>query len=670
MIIKPYVYFGKYLKASVSIDTISKEESLGDEWLEDTIFIAVMEILNCETPICEDLLIKRILDAFGLGHNVKVISKVKDVLHGMALSTTKSFDGSVVFWRSNEEHDTFNGFRDGNWGSRAPRYIPLQELLNAIGFVLQEETGITRQSLSRKVIQTLQYPLNSKEAESVVLKGIEMGQSLKMLEYKGDHVFLNEDSSIELGQEFQADESQADESNQIFWQPEEYKREENEDQKRKRFFNRDYSTSLPEQGLYYYIHQFFDDALNRAVISSNSNSSIGYEADIYIPSIKVAIEYDGLAWHADKRSDQKKNKHFNSLGIFVIRVRETGLPELEPFHGKIVEAKLHNKWPLNYNYVAETMHMLADFAKDEPRHSSLKEFCLTDNQYNETIPLFAGNLFTGPAELNITNSCAFPFWNYDKNGELNPENVPLKSLMWVWVKCHTNKEFMVPVNRLPDKTKCMHDCQECKNSVCALLNICREECEYLDTQYDAFVDGQSVRSIEFLKYHLKYSNKPWEYVHKLATEGFTNSQKNRCETLLFQTIDLNNYKGIIPTNIEEFKLRTIDPGIDYGKYVQNQNDLEILKQMIIKYPYSSFCVHLSDRLSHNKDYIESLLSYYHYALMHTKRPQWMFMEPYYWRDADSMMGLKNVFYDKKVVARIKRIIGRNDIDSIYSYRFR
>lgn len=80
-----------------------------------------------------------------------------------------------------------------------------------------------------------------------------------------------------------------------------------------------YDTSFPEQAIFYYIKKYFDDA-------ENGNRELGIELDIYIPSIKTAIEYDGYTWHVDKiEKDNEKDRLCTDAGIELIRVREKGL---------------------------------------------------------------------------------------------------------------------------------------------------------------------------------------------------------------------------------------------------------------------------------------------------------------------------------------------------------
>ena len=84
-------------------------------------------------------------------------------------------------------------------------------------------------------------------------------------------------------------------------------------------------TSFSEQTIFYYIRKAYPDA-------KNSDNEFGVEFDIYIPSLLIAIEYDGYKWHSDERTIRKDNEK-NSLclnkGITLIRFREEGCPILE-----------------------------------------------------------------------------------------------------------------------------------------------------------------------------------------------------------------------------------------------------------------------------------------------------------------------------------------------------
>ena len=84
-------------------------------------------------------------------------------------------------------------------------------------------------------------------------------------------------------------------------------------------------TSFPEQAIFYYVKKIYKDVENRYNYS-------GIELDLYIESIKTAIEYDGKYYHSGNKklkNDNKKNLFCKDHGIRIIRVREEGLTNTE-----------------------------------------------------------------------------------------------------------------------------------------------------------------------------------------------------------------------------------------------------------------------------------------------------------------------------------------------------
>ena len=85
--------------------------------------------------------------------------------------------------------------------------------------------------------------------------------------------------------------------------------------------NSERKTSFPEYALAYYLKRSGLDVVH-------SYRAKGYELDIYIPSLKIAIEYDGYYWHKNRmRKDIEKNYKCKKDGIKLYRLRE-GLPPL------------------------------------------------------------------------------------------------------------------------------------------------------------------------------------------------------------------------------------------------------------------------------------------------------------------------------------------------------
>lgn len=73
-----------------------------------------------------------------------------------------------------------------------------------------------------------------------------------------------------------------------------------------------YPKTQKQREIYDYIKSMgFDDVV------FNDNSIIGLELDIYVPSVKIAIEFNGSYWHSEAivPKESARNKHFNKMKI-------------------------------------------------------------------------------------------------------------------------------------------------------------------------------------------------------------------------------------------------------------------------------------------------------------------------------------------------------------------
>jgi DNA-directed RNA polymerase subunit RPC12/RpoP len=78
-------------------------------------------------------------------------------------------------------------------------------------------------------------------------------------------------------------------------------------------------TSVPQLIICHYFGQMFPDTENRFRLNNKT------EIDVYVPSIKLGIEYDGELFHStrkDRNSDLNKNKVLRETGIELVRFRE------------------------------------------------------------------------------------------------------------------------------------------------------------------------------------------------------------------------------------------------------------------------------------------------------------------------------------------------------------
>ena len=87
------------------------------------------------------------------------------------------------------------------------------------------------------------------------------------------------------------------------------------------------NSSYPEQRIAYFLKQYFPDIIQ----SYHPHFLKGLELDIYIPSLNIAIEYDGEYFHQNKKRDVQKILMCKQNGIELIRIRESGCPDISKY---------------------------------------------------------------------------------------------------------------------------------------------------------------------------------------------------------------------------------------------------------------------------------------------------------------------------------------------------
>ena len=88
------------------------------------------------------------------------------------------------------------------------------------------------------------------------------------------------------------------------------------------------------------------------------------EVDILLPSLGVAVEYDGVHWHAGKEEqDRIKTLELEQSGLRVIRIREAGLSLLAP-NGIAVQLDAGNRQP--HVVAAAVLRKLLELGCDLP----------------------------------------------------------------------------------------------------------------------------------------------------------------------------------------------------------------------------------------------------------------------------------------------------------------
>lgn len=157
------------------------------------------------------------------------------------------------------------------------------------------------------------------------------------------------------------------------------------------------------------------------------------EVDIFIPDLKIGIEYDGGFYHSGKEhKDLLKNQNLSELGIVLIRVREKKLYGL----GKNYILLKSNRLKKNdLNDIIQKICELSQLNKEKyeiKNYLDSKKF-LNDEEFNKYILNLPFPLYDKSLEYLYPTLCRE--WDLKKNKNLTPKQFLPSNHTKVWWLC-------------------------------------------------------------------------------------------------------------------------------------------------------------------------------------------------------------------------------------------
>ena len=183
------------------------------------------------------------------------------------------------------------------------------------------------------------------------------------------------------------------------------------------------NTSFPEYAIVFYLEKYGLETIH-------SYKERGYELDIYVPSKKIAIEYDGYFWHQNKTTqDLIKNRKCVNDGIKLYRIRE-GLPPLN-------DSSIDYVVQRSQKDLSKTLKLLLSEITEANVDVDIKRDNIAIENLREYSEKEISILFSNP---EISKE-----WNYEKNGNLKPEHFAANSHKKVWWKCPKGHEWQATI---------------------------------------------------------------------------------------------------------------------------------------------------------------------------------------------------------------------------------
>lgn len=210
------------------------------------------------------------------------------------------------------------------------------------------------------------------------------------------------------------------------------------------------STSFPEQAILYYIKKLWPNSINKYKDCFNNSM----EFDVYIPELKIAIEYDGARWHrkdSEHKREVKKYEFCKKNEIYLIRVKEHSEQQWNDTADQVYYLPKINK--KNYHELERIIfHLLGLIRGFNPPFWRVN----IEHDKNEILSYLAEM----PNSLADMRPDVASKWNYEKNGNLTPNMFSVGSNETVWWKCpDCGNEWKSTINHMTRKGA--YGCPEC-----------------------------------------------------------------------------------------------------------------------------------------------------------------------------------------------------------------
>ena len=199
--------------------------------------------------------------------------------------------------------------------------------------------------------------------------------------------------------------------------------------------NRQNKTSFPEQAIFYYLSVHYRDAVN----GYTKIFPGAMELDIYIPSLKIGIEYDGKAWHNTETALKREKEKFaicQKHGIKLIRIKETEKETDLSTCDFIIYCDMDLN--LTINKLLRFCSITTDVDVDRDRYIILEGYLSSKRKSSFAIKF--------PNESKE--------WHPTRNGTLTPNMFSWGSSEKVWWLCTKGHEWQMPINERSQGNGC------------------------------------------------------------------------------------------------------------------------------------------------------------------------------------------------------------------------
>ena len=226
-------------------------------------------------------------------------------------------------------------------------------------------------------------------------------------------------------------------------------------------------SSMPEQGIAYYLAPCCT-IYQRFLICNK-------EVDVFLPDYNIAIEYDGIFYHKEKKQqDKEKNRVLDAAGITLIRIVESD-------HNEVLVNSIFfmtDNMGTNYVWALEQLFSLLSQFTNNTDFKSIKVDIENDRlKIRERFDRIIKENSLLAKRPDIASE-----WNYDRNESLTPAIFAVGAGIKVWWKCAQGHEWQATIgNRTSQNSKCPY----CSNKKLLIgYNDLKTKCPDIAAEWD------------------------------------------------------------------------------------------------------------------------------------------------------------------------------------------
>lgn len=221
-------------------------------------------------------------------------------------------------------------------------------------------------------------------------------------------------------------------------------------------------TSFPEQAILFYVKKLYPDAISRyKEIFERS-----MELDIYVPSIRLGIEFDGANWHNSAAQHTREKKKYNickAHQITLIRVKEN----VESRWSDVADAVYYIPKVRTYTKLEETINTILDAIDRNSNIWTRKNPSYFHSAVRADLERDRADILSYLSEVKDSLAEIRPdvvkCWDYSKNENLSPNMFTVSSNQIVHWKCpDCGHEWQCSINSMTRPGR--YGCAECSKS--------------------------------------------------------------------------------------------------------------------------------------------------------------------------------------------------------------